>query len=103
MAAERTSPRRAGTARASTASARSRWRRRRYVRRMPIVPDDKDWTWVLDRPCPECGYVAVLDHAAIAPGLRANAARWPGLLDHPAVALRPDDDHWSALEYACHV
>jgi hypothetical protein len=20
-----------------------------------IVPDTKDWTWVLDRPCPECG------------------------------------------------
>ena len=22
-----------------------------------IVPDNKDWTWVLDRPCPECGSV----------------------------------------------
>jgi hypothetical protein len=20
-----------------------------------IVPDAKDWTWVLQRPCPECG------------------------------------------------
>jgi hypothetical protein len=20
-----------------------------------IIPDTKDWTWVLDRPCPECG------------------------------------------------
>src|SRR5262245_58876013 len=19
------------------------------------APDDKDWTWVLERPCPECG------------------------------------------------
>ena len=25
---------------------------------MPIVPDDKDWTWVLERPCPECGFDA---------------------------------------------
>ena len=22
---------------------------------MTIVPDEKDWTWVLRRPCPECG------------------------------------------------
>ena len=22
---------------------------------MTIPRDDKDWTWVLDRPCPECG------------------------------------------------
>ena len=21
-----------------------------------ITPDDKDWTWVLERPCPECGF-----------------------------------------------
>ena len=24
----------------------------------PIEPDAKDWTWVLDRPCPECGFDA---------------------------------------------
>jgi hypothetical protein len=24
----------------------------------PIVPDTKDWTWVLERPCPECGFDA---------------------------------------------
>jgi len=33
----------------------------------PITPDTKDWTWVLDKPCPECGYdastVAVADLA----------------------------------------
>ena len=23
---------------------------------MTIEPDTKDWTWVLDRPCPECGF-----------------------------------------------
>ena len=22
----------------------------------PITPDTKDWTWVLERPCPECGF-----------------------------------------------
>jgi hypothetical protein len=23
---------------------------------MTIIPDTKDWTWVLHRPCPECGF-----------------------------------------------
>ena len=23
-----------------------------------MTPDTKDWTWVLQRPCPECGFVA---------------------------------------------
>jgi len=23
-----------------------------------IEPDTKDWTWVLERPCPECGFDA---------------------------------------------
>ena len=41
---------------------------------MPIVPDDKDWTWVLERPCPECGFDAsTLAPESIAPLLRANA------------------------------
>ena len=25
---------------------------------MTIVPDTKDWTWVLGAPCPECGFRA---------------------------------------------
>ena len=73
---------------------------------MPIVPDTKDWTWVLERRCPECGFEA----AAVAPSavgdlVRANAAAWQEVLARPAreVALRPSDDRWSALEYACHV
>jgi hypothetical protein len=28
-----------------------------------ITPDDKDWTSVLERPCPECGF----DAGAVAP------------------------------------
>ena len=71
---------------------------------MPILPDDKDWTWVLERPCPECGFDASgLGPEEVAAGLRANAGAWRALLDHPAVATRPREDRWSALEYACHV
>lgn len=71
---------------------------------MPIVPDDKDWTWVVLRPCPECGFDAsMLAVADVAAGIRDNAGRWRALVDHPLVAMRPSDDRWSGLEYACHV
>jgi DinB superfamily len=73
---------------------------------VPIVPDDKDWTWVLSRPCPECGFdVTHLPPASVAPLVRANAAEWVAVLGRPADELRrrPSDDRWSPLEYACHV
>lgn len=71
---------------------------------MPIVPDTKDWTWVLERVCPECGVdVRDFPREEIGARLRANAARWPALLEDPRARSRPDDDTWSALEYACHV
>jgi hypothetical protein len=71
---------------------------------MPIVPDDKDWTWVLERPCAECGFDASKVAAADVAGLlRENATHWRSLVDHPDVASRPDDSTWSALEYACHI
>ncbi len=71
---------------------------------MPIVPDTKDWTWVLERPCPDCGYDASgLAATDVAGAVRANAASWRALLDHPSATVRPTDHQWSALEYACHV
>jgi hypothetical protein len=71
---------------------------------MAIVPDDKNWTWVLERPCPDCGFdVADIDVARMGDHIRAVAADWPTLLEHPHAALRPTGDQWSALEYACHV
>ena len=74
---------------------------------MAIVPDDKDWTWVLERPCPECGLDAsTLRAADIAQLVRGNAGAWIRLLAAaPADQLRrrPRDDRWSAIEYACHV
>ena len=71
---------------------------------MTIVPDEKDWTWVLERPCPECGFASSsISNADVGRLLRENAAAWRPLLDHPAATERPDDATWSALEYACHV
>jgi hypothetical protein len=71
---------------------------------MPIVADTKNWTWVIDRPCPECGFDAAnYSDAAIAPAIRDNAASWPAALDRADVRVRPNDSTWSALEYAAHV
>jgi hypothetical protein len=73
---------------------------------MAIVPDNKDWTWVLERRCPECGFVSSeLPRGQIAPMIRANAQEWIDILaDDPAqLRLRERDDRWSRLEYACHV
>ena len=74
---------------------------------MAIAPDDKDWTWVLERPCPECGLDAsTLRADAVAQLVRDNAGAWTRLLvAAPADQLRrrPRDDRWSAVEYACHV
>ncbi|MGA5700737.1 DinB family protein [Peterkaempfera bronchialis] len=72
-----------------------------------ITPDTKDWTWVLRRPCSECGFDPVaVPREAVADLLRANAAAWAALLTaEPASQLRqrPRPDVWSPLEYACHV
>jgi hypothetical protein len=71
---------------------------------MPIVPDDKNWTWVLERACPDCGFEAArFDPTRASADIDTNAAEWKVLLAHPKVAQRPDDATWSGLEYACHV
>jgi DinB superfamily len=71
---------------------------------MPIVPDTKDWTWVLQRPCPECSFDASTDVLEQVPEMvRANAAAWRAVLADERVRQRPSDDVWSALEYGCHV
>jgi hypothetical protein len=69
-----------------------------------ITPDDKDWTWVLDRPCPECGFDAgSFDVTSTGATIRTNARRWVELLRGPDPRARTRPDRWSVLEYACHV
>jgi len=74
---------------------------------MAITPDTKDWTWVLQRRCPECGYDSVTVTRAAVPGqIRDNAAAWQaafGRQDPSALRTRPRADRWSPAEYACHV
>ena len=73
---------------------------------MTIIPDDKDWTWVLTRVCDDCGFDArAIDSHTVGDLLRANAADWTRLLAtaKPALATRPAPTVWSPLEYGCHV
>lgn len=70
----------------------------------PITPDTKDWTWVLQRTCPECGFdVSSFPREQVGTMIRDNALAWREVLQHPKVRERPSDDKWSGLEYACHV
>jgi DinB family protein len=70
-----------------------------------IVPDGKDWTWVLQRPCPECGFDSSgFARENVAGMVVVNAAAWRDVLSGPDdVRTRPTPDKWSALEYGCHV
>jgi hypothetical protein len=70
-----------------------------------LTPDSKDWTWVLNRPCPECGFDAsTCDSATVSGLVRANAREWAALFAQGSIAAgRPDPATWSSLEYACHV
>jgi DinB superfamily len=71
---------------------------------MAIVPDTKDWTWVLRRPCPDCGFDAnMFSREQVAGMITANAASWQAVLAGPEVRTRPEPDIWSPLEYGCHV
>ncbi len=61
---------------------------------MTIIPDTKDWTWVLTRPCPECGFDTQ--------GFPVEAV--PGMIEGPGdPRARPEPGKWAPVEYACHV
>lgn len=49
-----------------------------------ITPDDKNWTWVLELKCADCGFDA-------------------SAFQRDDVRARPQSDVWSPLEYGCHV
>lgn len=76
---------------------------------VPAVPaaieaDAKDWTWVLQERCPECGYTASdVDPGAIGATLRDLLPRWVGALHRLDARRRPEPSTWSALEYGAHV
>ena len=71
---------------------------------MTIVPDDKNWTWVLERECPECGFDATsVELGRVGATIRSMNAAWVAVLRRPSVRDRPSPEVWSPLEYGCHV
>jgi hypothetical protein len=71
---------------------------------MTVVPDDKDWTWVLERACAECGFdVRAIDPTSIADRIRDTADPYVRVLGREGATLRPSPQVWSPTEYACHV
>lgn len=69
-----------------------------------ITPDTKDWTWVLERPCPECGFDAgAVKVEEIGPAVRASLPRWRTALSRPGATTRPNLTTWSPSEYGAHV
>ncbi len=69
-----------------------------------VQPDTKDWTWVLHRACPDCGFDPATVHpTAVAGHIRRDAADWANRLADPGVRRRPAPGVWSNLEYGCHI
>lgn len=66
-------------------------------------PDAKDWTWVLDKPCPECGFDATaIERDRIGALVRRTATSWQEALAGGDVRRRPAPTIWSVLEYGAH-
>lgn len=69
-----------------------------------IVPDDKNWTWVLEERCGNCGFDAPsFDATQAGIAVRDLAVRWFDVLAGENVRARPRPGVWSKLEYGCHV
>jgi DinB superfamily len=70
-----------------------------------IVPDDKDWTWVLERRCEQCGLEAgETPRELLGERYFVAAEEWVQILrESPAVEVRPAPGVWSPLEYGAHV
>ena len=59
----------------------------RHTGPVSIEPDTKDWTWVLERPCPECGFDPTTVRPEDLPDLiHANTRSWYGALDGPVAS-----------------
>jgi hypothetical protein len=70
-----------------------------------IVPDEKDWTWVLERVCPECNIdVRSFPVETVGELIRENGREWSEMLAHAVSCTeRPRPGRWSLLEYSAHV
>ncbi len=67
----------------------------------PIPSETRDWTFILERGCPECSYAP---HKPVGTAARLAAAndRWQNALRGSDLDQRPSPQVWSPIEYACH-
>ena len=72
---------------------------------MNIPPETKDWTWVLEERCPECGFDTAEPARADLAALSAEVGRrWmAAIVEFGDAGVRPAPLVWSPLEYSCHV
>lgn len=66
------------------------------------TPDTKDWTFVIEHGCPDCGFLPQTVEQTGA-RLRATLPAWETALSRSEAAQRPAPQVWSPVEYACHV
>ena len=98
---ERAWPRSHATGRCRGTGGPSWWCR--HNRTVSIEPDTKDWTWVIEQACPDCGFEPnEVRREQLADLLHENTRGWYTALTRPDVARRPEPGVWS-VEYACHV
>lgn len=70
----------------------------------PVAPDTSDWTWVLTRRCPDCGFdPKEISPLAFTEIVRDDKQRYAAVLRRAGVRGRPSAGVWSPLEYCCHV
>ncbi len=71
---------------------------------MELEPDEKDWTWVLSRPCEACGFVASrFPKEQLGAAIASMGPRWKALLRLADASKRETPERWSVLEYGCHI
>ncbi|UUX59629.1 DinB family protein [Glutamicibacter halophytocola] len=69
-----------------------------------IVPDQKNWTFVLDSVCPQCRYdVRTVAPADVIANLPDGLERYIAVLSRPQARLRTSPSRWSDQEYVAHV
>lgn len=75
-----------------------------YHRPSAVASDTKDWTWTLEKPCPDCGFAAnEVSGEQVGELVRRFTAPWPEVLGAAGARRRPDASTWSPLEYGAHV
>lgn len=71
---------------------------------LPATTDEKDWTWTLERQCPECGLEASrVQVAQVGDLVRESTPRWRAALARDDASVRPAPRVWSTTEYGAHV